>query len=81
MGGRGRKEPKGVSGRFRTGRLDGGGGAVSGVAVALVTSSKDGTRVRLYSRQHAGQRHSTRVPPSLAFERDSRQPNWALMSV
>jgi hypothetical protein len=81
MGGRGRKEPKGVSGRRRAGRLDGGGGADRGLAVAVVTSSKDGTRVSLYSRQHAGQRHSTRVPPSLALERESRHPNWALMSV
>ena len=35
----------------------------------------------LYSRQHAGQRHSTMRSPVAVLARVSRQPNCALMSV
>jgi hypothetical protein len=38
-------------------------------------------RWRLYSRQHEGHRHSTSRSPEGVFERVSRQPNCALMSV
>jgi hypothetical protein len=38
-------------------------------------------RASLYSRQHAGQRHSTTISPALALLRLSRHPNCALMSV
>jgi hypothetical protein len=77
-GGRVRKESNGVGGRGRgvrtsgvPGPTDDGGPIVSG----------DELRARLYSRQHAGHRHSTTSEPSGFLYRVRRQPNCALMSV
>lgn len=39
------------------------------------------TRMRLYSRQQVGQRHSSTSEPSGPLKRVRRHPNWALMSV
>jgi hypothetical protein len=75
----------------RRGFMGGGGADESDVARGEAGGGCDGraggvspadpARVRLYSRQHVGQRHSTMSEPSAPLKRVSRHPNCALMSV
>ncbi len=94
---RGRRGAPGVGGRlmaarWRVGSSSGSGGREGklgrgrpgeggGMLLVALRASSVACFARLWSFQHAGQRHSMLNWPSAVRVRVSRQPNWELMRV